>query len=125
MLGNEGQASIIKKLLDPVSAANTAAATSAYINMKDAEGDLMIVVAVGAITGSFTPTFEHASDSGGTGSVAIVPNEGAIGAMTANTTVKRTIRKDAIQGFLRILGTIVTGPVLVSCSVTHRQKNFG
>jgi hypothetical protein len=124
MLGNEGQASTIKKLLDPASAANTAAATSSYVSMIGAEGDLVIEVAVGTITGSFTPTFEHASDSGGTGSAAIVPNEGAIGAMTANTVAKRTIRKDAIQGFLRIVGTIVTGPVLCQCAVAHRQKNF-
>src|SRR5262245_2019435 len=103
MLSNEGQASTIKKLLDPASYANTAAATSSYISMAGAEGDLVLVVAAGAITGSMTPTFEHASDSGGTGSAAIVPNEGAIGAMTANTVVKRTIRKDAIQGFLRVV----------------------
>lgn len=124
MLGNEGQASTIKKLLDPVSAANTAAATSAWISVIGAEGDLVLEVAVGAITGSMTPTFEHASDSGGTGGVAIVPNEGAIGAMTANTVVKRTIRKDAVQGFVRIVGTIVTGPSLFQASVMYRQKNF-
>ena len=124
MLSNEGQASTIKKLLDPASLANTAAATSAYISMAGAEGDLVVIVSVGAITGSFTPTFEHASDSGGTGSVAIVPNEGAIGAMTANTVIKRTIRKDAIQGFLRIVGTIATGPTIGACSVAHRLKNF-
>lgn len=124
MLGNEGQASTIKKLLDPASAANTAAATSAWTSVAVAEGDLVFEVAVGAVTGSITPTFEHASDAGGTGAVAIVPNEGAIGSMTANTVAKRTIRKDAVQGFVRVVGTIATGPSLVQASVMYRQKNF-
>jgi hypothetical protein len=124
MLSNEGQASTIKKLLDPASAANTAAATSAWISVIGSEGDLVFEVALGAVTGSFTPTFEHASDAGGTGAVAITPNEGAIGAMTTNTVVKRTVRKDAVQGFVRIVGTIVTGPSLCQASVAYRQKNF-
>lgn len=120
----DAQTSISKTMINPVSAANTAAATSAYISCANAEGDIMLVVQAGAITGSMTPTFEHASDSGGTGVVAIVPNEGAIGAMTANTVVRRTIRKDHIQGFLRVVGTIVTGPTLFAVSLQYRQKNF-
>lgn len=120
----EAQSSTTKKMIDPASCANTAAATSAYISCAGAEGDVLLIVSVGAITGSMTPTFEHASDSGGTGSVAIVPNEGAIGAMTANTSIRRTIRKDAMQGFVRVVGTIVTGPVLFSCCLSYTQKNF-
>jgi hypothetical protein len=120
----EAQSSISKKMIDPVSAANTAAATSSYISCANSEGDIVMIVSVGAITGSITPTFEHASDSGGTGSVAIVPNEGAIGAMTANTVVRRTIRKDAMQGFVRVVGTIVTGPSLFASSLHYTQKNF-
>lgn len=83
-----------------------------------------MTVAVGAVTGSFTPTFEEASDSGGTGGAAIVPNEGAIGAMTANTVAQRTIKKGSTKGFVRIVGTIVTGPVLCSASFSYRRKNF-
>jgi hypothetical protein len=120
----EAQASTSKKMIDPASCANTAAATSAYISTIGAEGDIVLIVSVGAITGSMTPTFEHASDSGGTGSVAITPNEGAIGAMTANTVVRRTINHNAIQGFLRVVGTIVTGPSLFACGLHYRQKNF-
>lgn len=120
----EAQSSTSKKMIDPASCANTAAATSAYISCANSEGDIVLIVSAGAITGSMTPTFEHASDSGGTGSVAIVPNEGAIGAMTANTVVRRTLRKDAMQGFLRVVGTIVTGPTLFACSLHYTQKNF-
>jgi hypothetical protein len=120
----EAQTAINKVLLNPASAANTAAATSSWISAANAEGDLVFTVSIGALTGSFTPTFEEASDSGGTGGAAIVPNEGAIGAMTTNTSVIRTIRKNATKGFVRIVGTIVTGPALCSASFAYRQKNF-
>lgn len=122
MLGNEGQAATSKKLLDPVSAANTAAATSAWIDARDAEGDVVLLNQVGALTGSITWTVEHASDSGGTGAVAITPNEGAYAAGAANQVQKRTLPAGAIQGFVRCVGTIATGPALVAVSILYRPK---
>lgn len=123
MLGNEAQAAVTKKLLDPVSAANTAAATSGWVDARDAEGDVMFVNQLGAVTGSITWTIEHASDSGGTGTVAITPNEGNYAAGAANQVQKRTVNASAIQGFVRCVGTIVTGPSLVAASISYRPKN--
>lgn len=124
MLGNEAQASTSKILLNPISAANTAAATSAWIDAREAEGDIMFINQVGALTGSITWTMEHASDSGGTGATAITPNEGAYAAGAANQIQKRTIPAGAGQGFVRCVGTIVTGPALVGVSMIYRPKNF-
>ncbi len=124
MLSNEAQSATTKKLLDPVSAANTAAATSGWIDARDAEGDIMFVNQIGALTGSITWTIEHASDSGGTGATAITPNEGAYAAGAANQTQKRTVNASAIQGFVRCVGTIVTGPAVVAASISYRPKNF-
>ena len=123
MLGNEAQAATTKKLLDPVSAAATANATSAWIDARDAEGDIMFVNQVGALTGSITWTIEHASDGSGTGAVVITPNEGAYAAGAANQIQKRTVNASAIQGFMRCVGTVVTGPALVSASISYRPKN--
>lgn len=122
MLNNEGQAATIKKLLDPVSAANTAAATSAWISAVDGVGDTLLTVQVGALTGSITWTVETASDAGGTGAVAITPNEGAFAAGAANQVQKRTVNNNAHKGFLRVVGTIVTGPALVAASIAYRSK---
>jgi hypothetical protein len=122
MLNNEAQAATTTKLLDPVSAANTAAATSSWVDVGDSEGDIMFVNQVGALTGSITWTIEHASDSGGTGAAAITPNEGAYSAGAANQVQKRTVSANAIQGFVRCVGTIVTGPALVAVSVSRRKK---
>ncbi len=124
MLGNEAQVATTKKLLDPASAAATANATSSWIDARDAEGDIMFVNHLGAVTGSITWTIEHASDSGGTGAAAITPNEGAYTAGAANQVQKRTVNASAIQGFVRCVGTIVTGPSFVAVSISYRPKNF-
>jgi len=122
MLSNEGQAAVIAKLLDPASAANTAAATSAWIDARNYEGDIVFVNHVGAMTGSITWTIEHASDVGGTGATGITPNEGAYASGAANQVQKRTVSANAILGWVRCVGTIVTGPSLVAVSIMGRPK---
>lgn len=123
MLNNEGQAATSTLLLSPVSAANTAAATSSWVDVRHAKGNILFVVQTGALTGSLVWTIETATDSGGTGGAAITPNEGAFDAVTANQLQKRTINANASKGFARVIGTIVTGPVLVSASV-HRRSGI-
>jgi hypothetical protein len=123
VLNNEAQAATSRKLLDPVSAANTAAATSSWIDVRDSQGDVMFVNQVGALTGSITWTIEHATDNSGTGGVAITPNEGAYAAGAANQIQKRTISANACKGFVRCVGTIVTGPALVAVS-THARPHI-
>jgi hypothetical protein len=118
----QGQALKTVKYLDPVSAANTAAATSAYIDVREAEGDLVFTMQVGAMTGSITWTLEDATDSGGTGSAGITPNEGAFTAGAANQIQQRTLSASAVRGFVRCVGTIVTGPSLVAVSVKYHPK---
>jgi hypothetical protein len=122
VLNGEGQAATSRLLLSPVSAANTAAATSSWINVTDATGDLMFVNQVGALTGSITWTIETASDVGGTGGVAVTPKEGAYAAGAATQIQKRTIDAKDSKGFVRCVGTIVTGPALVAASVHSRPK---
>lgn len=123
MLGNESQASIATKLLDPASAANTAAATSAWTDVRGAEGTLKFINHVGALTGSITWTIEHATDGSGTGAAAITPNEGAYAAGAANQVQKRTVSANAVGGWVRCVGTIVTGPALVAATVCYLPKN--
>lgn len=123
MLNNQGQAAEIVKMLDPVSAAATANATSAWIDARKYEGDLVVSVQVGALTGSITWSVESASDGTGTGAAALTPNEGAFTAGAANQTQKRTFSANAIQGWIRVIGTIVTGPALVAAHFMAHPKN--
>lgn len=126
MLGNEGQSAEVTSLLAPVSAANTAAATSAWVDARKYEGDLVFSVQTGVVTaGQIVWTIEHASDGSGTGAAAITPNEGAFTVVTtANDphTEKRTVSANAIAGWVRVVGTITTGPSLVAATLLSRPK---
>lgn len=122
MMHNQGQAAEIVNLLHPVSAAATANATSAWVDARKYEGDIVVEAKVGALTGSITWTIEDATDGTGTGAAGITPNEGAFTAGAANQTQKRTINASAHRGFIRIVGTIVTGPALVAASILAHPK---
>jgi hypothetical protein len=109
-----------KVLLTAKSAAATANATGSWIDVTDAEGDISIAVNTGAITGAIVWTVEHATDSGGTGGAAFTPDDGAFGTVSADTIQRRTINAGSINGFIRVVGTITTGPVLVAASVAYQ-----
>lgn len=122
MLSSQGQAASITTLLDPVSAANTAAATSGWIDVRALEGDLHITAQVGALTGSITWTLQDATDGTGTGAAAIVPEDGAFTAGAANQSQHRNVNASACRGWIQIIGTIVTGPALVAATVQGHPK---
>lgn len=125
MLGNEGQAAEAVTLLSAVSAANTAAATSAWIDVRKYEGDIVITVNTGAITGTCTVTVEDATDGAGAGGAGITPNEGAPAVInSANQIRKFTVPAGATRGWIRLVGTVVTGPVLIAAQLLSRPKNF-
>jgi hypothetical protein len=126
MLQGKNQADALVKLLDPVSAANTAAATSGWVDVRQYEGDVEFEIHTGAITGSISWDVQDATDSGGTGAASIASslNEGGTFVNTANQVQKKTIRPSATRGFVRLLGTIVTGPVLVQAALQARPKNI-
>lgn len=125
MLGTKSQADTITKLLDPVSAAATVNATSGWVDVRQFEGDVEFEIATGAITGSISWDVQDATDSGGTGvaSIAASLNEGATFVNTANQVQKKTIKKHSTRGFVRVIGTIVTGPVLVQAALQALPKN--
>lgn len=119
-IGNEIQAAGVVALLNPASAANTAAATSAWVAIpKPAIGSIEIEAHVGALTGSIVWTLETASDGAGTGAASVTPTEGAFDAGAANTVQKRTFDAKISKGFIRLTGTIVTGPALVQASAKY------
>lgn len=118
----QGQALKSVKLLDPVSAAATVNATSGWIDVREAEGDIVFTVQVGALTGSITWTTEDATDGSGTGAAGVVPNEGAFAAGAANQTQQRSLNGSAVRGWVRCVGTIVTGPALVAAAIKYHPK---
>jgi len=126
MLANQGQAAESVVMLASANAANTAAATSAWIDVRKYEGDLVVVSNAGIVTaGSLTPTIEDATDGSGTGAATVTPTEGAFTAVTtANDPLheKRTIPAGAVRGWIRYVGTIVTGPAQIGASLLAHPK---
>lgn len=118
----QGQALKTVKLLDPMSAANTASATSGWVDVREAEGDIVFTNQVGALTGSITWTIEDATDGTGTGAAGITANEGAYSAGAANQIQQRSLNGSAVRGWVRCVGTVVTGPVLVAANIKYHPK---
>jgi hypothetical protein len=104
-------------LLGNGSKANTTAATGTGITFQGYTGDIMVTQAVGAITGTLDGVVQWCSDSAGTGAVTV-------GTFTQVTTAnddpnlqKLTVPLSSMPAgkpFLRYLGTIVTGPSVVT-----------
>jgi hypothetical protein len=114
------------KVLNSVSAANTAAATSGWIEVSGYEGHVGVLINTGLITGTITYTFKTATDGSGTGEAAIVPLGGALTAVTTSnddgTPYFAVFDSKALLGYIQVIGTVVTGPALISYTVVGRQK---
>jgi hypothetical protein len=116
------------QLLAPIDAADTAAATSAYADgdVRGFEGQLAVIVQTGiADAGSITYTFLTATDASATGEAAVVPINGALTVVTtSNDPLTQVAVFDCTQlkGFLKVVGTVATGGVLVSYTAFGLKK---
>lgn len=124
MLLNQASAATSTALLDAISAANTAAATSGaakWLDVRPYDGEILVTLNVGAVTGTIAGKLQSASDVNGTGAADI---PGA----TFSTTVANTVAKAVVDtravvgGFLGFVGTIGTGPSLVSVVASGKKK---
>jgi hypothetical protein len=123
MLGHAAESATVTALLNPASAANTSAATSAWTSIAKGVGQLMLVCATGAVTGNVSWRLESAYDTSGTGAAGVTPNEGDFTTgVTANTCQKRTYSSDVLKNAVRVVGEITTGPALVSAQMALRLR---
>lgn len=125
MLATQLGAATLTKLFAPVSAANTAAATSAWTDVKGYEGEVLVLLAIGVITGTLDITFSTNDAGSDSGATAIVPLDGALAQVTtSNDDALYVARFDArlLRGFLKVVGTVGTGPALISYVLLGRKK---
>jgi len=119
MLGNQARAGTATMLLAPIAAAATANATGGWVDVRHIQGEMAIICQVGAITGTLTPTIRTASTSGGAGD-ALLTTDADMTAFSATGIQKITVSRNSTLGYIKFVGTIVTGPALVSaCVVAH------
>lgn len=125
-LENQMSALSSLKLLNCVSAANTAAATTSFLAVAGYEGQIAIVINTGIITGTITYTFATADNGSGTNPTTIVPIGGALTVVTTSNddTTAQIALFDVtkLQGYISVIGTVVTGPALISYTLIGRLK---
>lgn len=123
MLLNQASAATPTSLLDAVSAANTAAATSGagkWLDARQFDGEILVTQNLGAVTGTIAGKLQSASDANGTGAADIAG--ATFPTNTANSTSKVVVDpKSVVGGFLGYVGTIATGPSLVSVVASAKK----
>lgn len=123
MLYSQAGAATMTSLLDAVSAANTAAATSGatkWLDVRPYDGELLVIQQLGAVTGTIAGKLQSASDANGTGAADIAG--ATFGTNTANSTSTLVVDpKKVVGGFLGYVGTIATGPSLVSVTAGGKK----
>jgi hypothetical protein len=124
MLLSQASAATSTSLLRSVSAANTAAATSGsamWLDVRPYDGEIMVTLDLGAVTGTIAGKLQSATDANGTGAADI--SGATFGTTLQNTTTKIVVDpKTVTGGFLGFVGTIVTGPSLVSVVASGKKK---
>lgn len=123
MLGSQASASSNTSLIDAVSAANTAAATSGtgkWLDVRPYDGEILVTLNVGALTGTIAGKLQSATDANGTGAADI---SGYAFPTSAQNSVTKVVvdPKKVPGGFLGFVGTIVTGPALVSVVASGKK----
>lgn len=125
MMPPEAKAAKVQQLLPSKNAANTATATGAWIDIRTMVGAPVVIQNVGAVTGSITGAIETAEDDNGTNNEALIL-DGASNNFTlanaANNIQVRSFDINKSKGYVRYVGTIVTGPVVVGASIITRPK---
>lgn len=107
-------------LLAAVSAANTAAATGAGIDLLDYEGPVVIVQNHGTSTGTLDGKIQDSADNSAFADVA-----GAV--FSQSTTVADTkslvIQSKQVRRYIKYVGTVGTGPQVVGVTMTGVKKS--
>jgi hypothetical protein len=113
-------------LLDSVSATNTTLGTGPWKDVRTAIGDIMVTQQCGAVNGTVTGTFLTSASANGANNAALVPAGGAfVAANAANNTQKTWIDAGQSLGYLQYVGTIGTGPSLLSVVAHFHNKYSG
>lgn len=116
MISQDARAATRINVLPAISASNTAAATSGWIDVRPYKGTLSFVINSGAITGSFVGKLQGADDSGGTNSADIT---GATHTSVSTANQVRSIQIPATyRPYIKYVGTVTTGPVLISVTMS-------
>lgn len=107
-------------LSNAASQASTVTGSALNIAALDWEGLFEVTQNVGAVTGSIAGKIQDSAD-GSTG-WADLPDGAFAAASSANNTQRLVIDAQSTRGYIRYVGTIVTGPAVVSVTASGAPK---
>ena len=107
----------------PASNADTAACTSAWIDVSAYKGDLVFTHVIGAVTGSITSKLRSATSSGGAGAADITG--ATFTACTDTTHVQSVVIPATTAKYIQYVGTVVTGPIVMGVILTATTGQAG
>lgn len=115
MISSDSRAASAVKVLAAIAASNTTDATSGWIDVQPYKGTLKFIVNTGTITGSVAGKLRSATDSGGSGAADIT------GATHTSISTAGQIREILLPAtaakFVQYVGTVTTGPVVISVTL--------
>jgi len=125
MLYSQASAATATSLIDAASCAATANATSGsgkWLDVRPYDGEILVTQQIGAVSGSITGKLQSATDANGTGAADITGATYTAVSSANNTQTIALDPKRVVGGFLGYVGTIVTGPALVSIVAAGKRK---
>jgi hypothetical protein len=120
VLNNVGSMTTYTSSINTASQA-AGAQNGGYIDISAAEGEVVVVVPVGAVTGSVVVKVQDADDTGGT-NVADLAGVTSGTYNTANSVLKLTFPASSARRAVRVVATVTTGPILLGAAVGFVPK---
>ncbi len=114
-------AATIAALTNAASQSSTVTGAALNIAALNWDGQIEITQNVGAVTGSITGKIQDSAD-GSTG-WADVAGATFVAVSSANNTQRIALTAGSTKGYIRYVGTIVTGPALVAVMASGVPKN--
>src|SRR3954469_10226368 len=106
MMNNQASAATVASLLDALSAAATANATSGsakWLDVRTYDGEIVVIQQLGAVTGTIAGKLQSATDANGTGAADI--SGYAFATSVAGTSLKVVVDPKKVPGgFLGYVG---------------------
>ena len=111
MISNDARACTSTLVLASKNATDTAGATSGYIDVRAAKGNIMFVAIHGLTTGTIAGKIQGATDSTGGGVADIA---GATFTSATGTGVTKCVIPATAAPYIRYVGTVTTGPAQIA-----------
>jgi hypothetical protein len=126
MIPSEAKAANHQALLEAKNCTDTAGASGGWVDCRGAVGDLLVIQNVGAMTanGTLAGALLTSNAANGAGNSALTFDDGNnfTSVSASNNIQGKTVDANKNKGWIKYVGTIVTGPHVIGVTVHFRPK---